>query len=342
MTEEEQFEAENPVDPETEPKASVTIERQDEEPREMVVEDPGSAALQQQMEQHQELVETKPDWFKPADKVSDRKKLRELVEWQLPALVRQMPRHFRADRVVSAVLMATNQTPALLNCTQGSWAQALIVMGQTGLELGGVAGEAYLVPFNEKVAGTNRYEKRVRFMPGYRGLARLARNSGDIERIEAHVVYEKDLWEFELGLNPQLRHVPNFDEEDRGGERLAYAIATFKDGSYQAEVMSRGEIEKVRNSGSSANSPAWTNWWSEMARKTVFKRLSKWLPWDGDPAMTAALLADAHEAAVEIRGKTDQMALTQESLRALPMPSDEQEGDGSPSGPKLSILPSED
>ena len=41
------------------------------------------------------------------------------------------------------------------------------------------------------------------------------------------------------------------------------------------ETMSADEVEKCRKSSKAQNSPAWKNFWSEMARKTVMRRLCK-------------------------------------------------------------------
>jgi hypothetical protein len=43
-------------------------------------------------------------------------------------------------------------------------------------------------------------------------------------------------------------------------------------------------IERVRkvSRASGSSSGPWVQWWDEMARKTVFRRLSKWLPLDAE------------------------------------------------------------
>ena len=44
------------------------------------------------------------------------------------------------------------------------------------------------------------------------------------------------------------------------------------------EVMDRDQIEQVRKVSRSGNGGPWKDWWTEMARKTVTRRLSKRLP----------------------------------------------------------------
>jgi hypothetical protein len=51
-----------------------------------------------------------------------------------------------------------------------------------------------------------------------------------------------------------------------------------KAGGKLARFLTKGDIEKIRNSSKSANSPAWRNWWGEMARKCALKRTLKDAP----------------------------------------------------------------
>jgi recombinational DNA repair protein RecT len=52
--------------------------------------------------------------------------------------------------------------------------------------------------------------------------------------------------------------------------------------------MSVDEVEKVRAASRAGGSGPWKDWWSEMAKKTVFRRASKWLK-------LSAEVADAFE-----------------------------------------------
>ena len=57
-----------------------------------------------------------------------------------------------------------------------------------------------------------------------------------------------------------------------------------KDGSLQTEVMTVAEVEKIRQSSKGKNSSPWTQHFDEMGKKTVFRRLSKWLPMQAEVA----------------------------------------------------------
>ena len=57
-----------------------------------------------------------------------------------------------------------------------------------------------------------------------------------------------------------------------------YAVANLKNGGIQFEVMSRSEIEAIRKQSKAGTSGPWVNHWDEMAKKTVIRRLFKYLP----------------------------------------------------------------
>jgi recombination protein RecT len=113
------------------------------------------------------------------------------------------------------------------------------------------------------------------------GLFKKARNSGEIASITTHVVYQRDYFKFVLGDDEKIEHTPILTP-DRGEPVAAYAIVKTKDGAVYREVMSIGEINKVREVSRAKNDGPWVSWWEEMARKTVFRRLAKRLPSSAD------------------------------------------------------------
>jgi recombination protein RecT len=184
-----------------------------------------------------------------------------------------VPRHVTPERLIKLALVAASRTPRLLECTPESIVQGVMSAAQLGLDVGGVLGSAYLVPYKNKK--TDRYEAQ--FIPGYRGLIDLARRSGSIESIEARVVKEKDLFEFEYGLNPKLRHVPSNDDSP-GPTVRAYGIAKLKDGGVQVEVMTIAQLNLIRSRSRAKDDGPWVTDTDEMYRKTVVRRLFKYLP----------------------------------------------------------------
>lgn len=178
-----------------------------------------------------------------------------------------LPRHMTPDRMLKLVLVAVNRTPKLLQCSQESVIESVMRSAELGLDCSGTLGEAYLVP----------YGKTCQFIPGYKGLVKLARQSGELSRIEAEVVHEHDDFDYQKGSDFKLTFRPNF-RGDRGDPIGAYALIEFKDGGMQADFMTTSEIEAIRNNSPGKNSGPWKDHWDEMARKTVWRRLSKWAP----------------------------------------------------------------
>lgn len=208
-----------------------------------------------------------------------------------PSVKQQMalalPKHVTADRLARIALTEVRKNPKLMTCDQTSFLGALMQCAALGLEPGGALGHCYLIPFE------NRRQNRtdVQFIVGYRGMIDLARRSGQIVSLEARAVYAKDKFTVELGLDSRIEHKPAWDEEDRGELTFVYAVAKLRDGGVQFDVMSRREIERVRNSSSgyrvaesvakkynkTPDSP-WHSHFEEMAKKTVVRRLFKYLP----------------------------------------------------------------
>lgn len=112
------------------------------------------------------------------------------------------------------------------------------------------------------------------------GLRKKVCNSGEIATWDAHVVHENDLFEFELGDNPSIRHQPALDNP--GKPIGAYSIATLKSGEKSREVMSIAAIEKVRSRSRAKDNGPWVTDYEEMCRKTVARRQSKVLPMSTD------------------------------------------------------------
>lgn len=192
--------------------------------------------------------------------------LTQLIEQMKPQIARALPKHMDADRIARIATTVLKQTPKLAECTAESFLGALMTSAQLGLEPGPL-GESYLVP----------YGSRVTFIPGYRGLVKLAYQSGQIQSISAHCVHEQDLFEFEYGLEEKLRHVP-FMGGDRGKVSAVYAVAKFKDGGHNFIVMSLSAVEAIRAVSRAGKSGPWVDHWEAMARKTAVRQLIRWLP----------------------------------------------------------------
>lgn len=199
------------------------------------------------------------------------KTVEEWIQSMAPAMKEALPKHLDIDRFTRIAVTQLRTNPTLRECTVPSLLAAIMQCAQLGLEPG-LLGHAYLVPFNNRKAGV----KEVQFVIGYKGLIDLARRSGNIESIAAHEVCENDEFIFEYGLEEKLVHRPALT--NRGKPYLYYAYAKFKGGGHQVEVMPIEDIEKIRLRSKARDNGPWQTDYDEMAKKTVIRRLAKYLP----------------------------------------------------------------
>lgn len=188
-----------------------------------------------------------------------------------------LPSHIKPEKFSRVVQTVVTSSPDLLAADRKSLFDSCIQCAKDGLIPDGK--EAALVVFNAKHNGG--WIKKVQYLPMVGGILKRIRNSGEISQIKAQVIYENDTFVWREGLEPTIDHVPLFPG-DRGKVIGAYAIAVFKNGEVQFEVMDLNELEQVRQSSRSKDSGPWVTWKPEMYRKTVVKRLAKWLPLDSE------------------------------------------------------------
>ena len=186
-----------------------------------------------------------------------------------------MPKSMTPDRLTRIVMTECRKTPALLKCAPESFYGAVLQCAALGLEPGSALGHCYLLPFGNGKDKQGR--PNAQLIIGYRGMIDLARRSGQIISLQAYCVHEQYTFNYKLGLDPDIEHIPA-SVADRGKVTHVYAVAKLKGDGVQFEVMSRAEIEKVRTSSKAGNSGPWSSHWEEMAKKTVIRRLFKYLP----------------------------------------------------------------
>lgn len=201
----------------------------------------------------------------------------DLIRQQKGAIEVALPSHIGSERFTRTILTEVNRTPALLTCDPMSLLAACMLSAQLGLELGPL-GHAYLVPFKGKVT----------FIIGYKGMVDLARRSGQVSSIQAHAVHQADKFEYRLGLNPDIVHVPA--EGDRGPMTHVYAVAKYKDGGFNMVVLTRADVDKFKARSATANAShsPWQSDYEAMAMKTAVRRLFPWLPVTPEMAQTMA------------------------------------------------------
>lgn len=192
-----------------------------------------------------------------------------------PSSIEQLKHHapegFSVDRAKRSVLALLHndsiQGGNLSRCSPASLVFAMVQASALGLELG--TGDAYVIP----------YKQQATLSIGYRGMIKLGKRSGEITHIKAEVVYDGEefrVWSDERGEH--LQHVPTFP---RSSEDIVavYCCIVCHDGFRDYEYMDAGEIDAVKAASESKmggrTSPAWRQWYGEMAKKAVIRRALK-------------------------------------------------------------------
>lgn len=191
----------------------------------------------------------------------------------------------KPDRMIRLVLKDAVTNGQLAQCSHQSVMLALCSAAHLGLEPSGITGQAYLVPFKDKSGSLN-----ATLVIGYQGWMDLVRRAlPQGVDFYAEAVYEGDEFDVVMGTKREIIHKPG---AKRDYQKLvaAYAVAVVGSERVSFAVMYRAEIDAVRASAPSKNSPAWGNWFGEMAKKTVIKRLCKTMP--HTPLLAAAIAAD--------------------------------------------------
>lgn len=203
--------------------------------------------------------------------------LRDQLERSKDEFRKQLPGHITPEKFVRTAQTAIVHTRGIENVKD---AKSLLVACSKAAADG-------LVLDGREAALVVNYKGEVEYRPMMRGLLKLAWQSNAIEGIVVEVAREHDIFEHEP-TNPAkpITHKIDHRKPDRGNVFAVYAIATLKAGGIVHEVMSISDVNRIRDRSDAykafkagkIKSTPWESDWSEMARKTVFRRVSKFLP----------------------------------------------------------------
>ena len=182
---------------------------------------------------------------------------------------RALPSHMSAERMARIAMTALTRTPKLAECTQASFFKCLLDLSSWGLEPDG--RHAHLIPYGNECT----------LILDFKGIVALAYRSGFVKNIHSDAVRLGDAFVYSLGK--VTSHTPwayRVDDKPKecGEVIAAYCIVEMKDGATHCEVMTQAEVESIRSRSKAGRSGPWVTDWDQMARKTVFRRASKWLP----------------------------------------------------------------
>lgn len=144
--------------------------------------------------------------------------------------------------------------------------------------------EAALVIYNTKQKdGT--WSKQVQYQPMVQGLVKLARKSGEIGKLGAFIVYEKDSFKFEVGRDDIPHHAAPKDESgnhlyfgNRGNPIGVWAFIKLKNGEYIDPIMlTKERIDRIATRSKIAGNynptigKDWEEWWKKAAIRNILK-----------------------------------------------------------------------
>lgn len=203
------------------------------------------------------------------------KTMQDYIKSMQSEIAKALPTVITPERFTRIVLSALSTNPQLAECTPKSFLGAMMTAAQLGMEANTPLGQAYLIPYR------NKGVLECQFQLGYKGLIDLAYRSGAVSIVQAHTVYQNDVFEYELGLDPKLKHIPA--KGDRGAPIYFYAMFKTKDGGFGFEVADVDEITAFAQRFSKAYKfGPWQTNFEEMAKKTCLKRALKYAPLKSD------------------------------------------------------------
>jgi phage RecT family recombinase len=172
------------------------------------------------------------------------------------------------ERLMRTIMISVERLPALLQCDRQSIFNAAMSAACLGLEVDGVTGQAYLIPF----------KGRAQLVIGYKGFNTLAARSGIT--ITGAVVREGDEFDYQLGTAAYVRHKP---KGSKGGITHAWACAQSLDRPAVVEVLDIDELLAVRgrSPGAKRSDSPWNDTvigFPAMCQKTAKRRLARAMP----------------------------------------------------------------
>ncbi len=212
---------------------------------------------------------------------------RGLIDTITDDLQTALPPTITLERMKAAFITAVMNEPKILNCDQQTIHSALLKAAQDNLLPD--SREAVILPFKDTKSNTTVAQ----YIPMVAGIRKRAKELGGIPEIICECVHDNDFFEWISGDNPSITHKPVKLGQPRGDIIGAYAI--FKDESgriVHREIMTRAQIEKARAVSRANAGPGWSNWYSEMCRKTAIRRGIKGVPTLPEPLRVITMRDD--------------------------------------------------
>ena len=199
-----------------------------------------------------------------------------LIREYTPDFATMLPSHVKPEQWARLAIGALRRDPKLAQAAANDTGQFMAELAK--------AARLGLEPGTEQFWLTVRKERgvpKVLGIPGYQGLIELMYRAGAVASVVAEVVYTGDTFDYVPGRDERPIHRIDWDAEDRGQLRLAYAYAVMKDGATsKVVVLNKADIARIKKASQGATSEysPWVTNPAAMWLKSTVRQLAKWVP----------------------------------------------------------------
>lgn len=198
------------------------------------------------------------------------------------------------ERLMRTVIVSVERLPSLLECPVQTVLNSAMTAACLGLEVDGVTGQGFLIPFKEK--GT----PKAQFLVGYKGYNTMGARSGFT--LGGNVVREGDEFDYQIGTGGFVLHRPMLGKESTRKIIASYAKAEMPGRSPIIHVISYDELLEVKAKapGAKRGESPWNDpkiGFPAMCAKTAKRRLARDMP------LNAMQMAASMEQQVEELGR---------------------------------------
>ena len=171
------------------------------------------------------------------------------------------------EKLARSFAWEINTNDKLRACSQLSIVNAFYKCCEYGLDPASSLGQAWLIP----------YKSTIDLQIGYRGWLKLLFNNPLVSNVYSYGVYKDDLFEYELGMNPNIKHVPSKEKQYKDNLIATYGVVKLKSGEAQIRVCFRDEINESMESSRSSHKPdsPWVTHFEAMALVVPIRKLGK-------------------------------------------------------------------
>ncbi|MCP5363388.1 MAG: recombinase RecT [Rickettsiaceae bacterium] len=171
------------------------------------------------------------------------------------------------EKLARSFAWEINTNDKLRICSQLSIINAFYKCCEYGLDPAASLGQAWLIP----------YKSTIDLQIGYRGWLKLLFSNPLVSNVYSYGVYKDDFFEYELGMNPNIKHVPSKEKQHKDNLVATYGVVKLKSGEAQIKVCFRDEINESMESSRSSHKPdsPWVTHFEAMALVVPIRKLGK-------------------------------------------------------------------